>query len=248
MTTATPTARTMHELEGALLLPEAHVVEETTATTTNGSSGGGGVIEVAASAVSILADDESNNNIGTAPAPATNGFAPHSEAAAFEQAAYAPVLPTVYLTDVDDNNNNNNNNTTVTTSALLRHGEARGQEQARDESRIVRQQNQYTAVHHQHQQLGVAQANARARMLQRHEAQGLVQTTAALAERTDHYKSNPTTAVAKTTTETTQGQSPTTEYTVGTYGQEYEVSDYQVGGDYQTTEYDVKEYKSVYES
>jgi len=228
--------RDMEELEGALLLPEAHLVMDP-------DQNAGDAVEATVK-MPAIPHDNSNSLVSN-----------YSRNAAIQSAPCAVVLP------LDQNGQqqqpppptmatalNFDNSTThppylYHNSALLRVGEERGRIDVDQEATLVEKNQRNVNAIHYHQQADVQEANAHAKQVQQQEESGKVQTTTAMATR--HKVTSSAPSSEKPPQETTE---PQTEAATGTFGQEYEVAEYQIGGGYDTQDYEVKEYKSVYDA
>ena len=224
--TQAPTVREYDELEGTLL-PTAELVEP------SGQPNDTTQVATVLSAVPI-----------NGPAPAgRSSHVPQQE----EEIRYAPVIPS----DHQYNNNHHcyyETTTTLHNSArhahLLQTGEHRGRLLNEQEREDVRRNARDIRAKNNQEEQALNEANQRARQRQGQEDAGFVQTTMDMEYNNDNAGGTRDATIAvppRTMTETNNNNN------TGTFGHEYEVSEYAVG-DYDTQDYQISEYKSVYDS
>ena len=229
-------AREMEELEGALLLPEATLVVEddendqdkATSSEATAAATPASVLEVEASVpASYFA-----TGYGTS---STNASSP-IHASSIADAPHAPVIPRGEFAKT-------NLHDSARDARDLQTAQRRGYLSA-EEERVANQRNarEIRAIQY-HQSQAIRQANQHARLKEWEATHGIDQTTAAMAERQPYDPSKDTTPPqSQNTTNGTASSEPPS-----TFGKDYEVAEYSVGEGYDTQDYQVSEYKSIYE-
>lgn len=233
-----PLLRDYRELEGTLL-PSVHMVvataEDSLLSSPTAPAGKctstSGPLKYAT--VLSYEDEDCFNAAG---ATTTTTIRPHHTHLQPDAISHAQATALVF--PVDPYNNEKDDD--LYAAELMRVGEARGRLLNEMEQEEIRRNIREIRAIRYHEKEALREANERARQVQGNEDAGFVQTTIAM-----EYNNHDNTT--RTTTETTPAEPQQPEYQ-GTFGRDYEVSEYE-GRDYEIKEeYDVAEYKSVYES